>query len=286
MRRLRMLLTISSLLVSALSAQEEAKPLTRQQVMGVLDVLKGDAADSVIAKIQRQGVNFQMTAADEQDLSLAGASPSLLAVIGQSYRQPGPAPITSGPALGKDELMMLLQNGVTGDRLEALVAARGVNFEATPTVEQDFAQAGAGERLIRLMKLRNMPTANAAAAQPHWPAPPPPQAPWSQSALPVSASSTQQLPQQQTEAQPAVPHNGCIALKSIGSHALRNIMLAGVAGALVSKQQYQVVDAITYPVRIGKKFHGDELQTIQAGGTKVVILDKHYSGDDLGKACR
>ena len=77
----------------------------------------------------------------------------------------------------------------------------------------------------------------------------------------------------------------CLAVKSAGSHALRNILLAGVAGALISKQQYQVVDAVNYPARPGQKFHGNDLQTIQSGGTKVVILDKNYSGEDLRKAC-
>ena len=77
---------------------------------------------------------------------------------------------------------------------------------------------------------------------------------------------------------------GCVAVKPIGSHALRNIMLAGVAGALISKQQYQVVGVNGYPARVGQKFHGNDLQTIQGSGTKVVILDKRYSEGDL-KAC-
>ena len=79
---------------------------------------------------------------------------------------------------------------------------------------------------------------------------------------------------------------GCIAVKSIGSHAFRNIMLAGLAGALISKQQYQVVRSVSYPARIGQKFHGNDLQTLQTSGTKIVILDKHYSGEDLERACR
>ena len=77
---------------------------------------------------------------------------------------------------------------------------------------------------------------------------------------------------------------GCLAVKSIGSHAVRNIMLFGVAGALVSKQQYAVVDAVDYPARVGEKFHGNDLQTI-ANSTKVVVLDKHYTPEDLHNAC-
>jgi len=100
-------------------------------------------------------------------------------------------------------------------------------------------------------------------------------------AQPAATSSTQQ-----SGAQPApTSSNGCLAVKPIGSHAFRNIMLAGVAGAIISKQQYEVVDVVNYPGRVGQKFHGNDLQTIQSSGTKVVILDKHYTPEDLQKAC-
>ena len=75
-------------------------------------------------------------------------------------------------------------------------------------------------------------------------------------------------------------------MKDAGSHAFRNIMLAGVVGALVSKKQYQVVYAADYPAKIGQKLHGNDLQILQTGGTRIVILDKKYTADDLHKACR
>ena len=61
-------------------------------------------------------------------------------------------------------------------------------------------------------------------------------------------------------------------------------MRGGVAGAIVSKQQYKVVDFINYPATIGQKFHGNALQTIQSSGTKVTILDKHYTQADIDAA--
>jgi hypothetical protein len=84
---------------------------------------------------------------------------------------------------------------------------------------------------------------------------------------------------------PTTESKGCIAVKDVGSHAFRNIMLAGVAGALISKKQYEVVDVVSYPAKVGQKFHGNDLQTIQTGGTRIVILDKKYSGEELMKAC-
>jgi cell wall-associated NlpC family hydrolase len=94
--------------------------------------------------------------------------------------------------------------------------------------------------------------------------------------------------QPQTAAAPAAAQTaskGCLAVKPIGSHAFRNIMLAGVAGALISKQQYQVMDVVDYPVSLGTKYHGNDLQTISSNGIKVVILDKHYKPEELKKAC-
>lgn len=87
-------------------------------------------------------------------------------------------------------------------------------------------------------------------------------------------------------ARPITPPSGCLAVRDVGSHAFRNIMLGGLAGALVSKKQYQVVYAADYPAKIGQKFHGNDLQTLQTGGTRVVILAKNFSSEDLNKACR
>jgi hypothetical protein len=103
-------------------------------------------------------------------------------------------------------------------------------------------------------------------------------------ALPSFAQQPFQPQQSSQSNQP--PSKGCIAVKSIGSHAFRNIMLAGVAGALISKQQYQVVDAAAYPAQIGQKFHGDTLQALGSSGTRVVILDKKYTAADLNNACQ
>ena len=94
----------------------------------------------------------------------------------------------------------------------------------------------------------------------------------------AQAQSADQAAQTQTRS--------CLAVKPMGSHAFRNIMLLGVAGALISKQQYQVVDATDYPARVGQKFHGNELQTIGSTGTRIVILDKRYTVADLHAACQ
>jgi len=111
----------------------------------------------------------------------------------------------------------------------------------------------------------------------------------------AQSAQTQPGAPTQSSAQPVQPQSGaqqaqssaggCIAVRPIGSHAARNIFLFGIAGAIISKQQYEVVDAVNYPAHVKEKYHGNDLQTIQGAGTKVVVLDKHYTPDDLHKAC-
>jgi hypothetical protein len=109
----------------------------------------------------------------------------------------------------------------------------------------------------------------------------------------AAALSAAQQPSQPQQAVPAVSQpapvqsapKGCIAVQPIGSHAFRNVMLLGAAGAFISKHQYKVVDLVDYPAQMGQKYHGDDLQTIQGSGTRVVLLPKKYTQDQLRKAC-
>ncbi len=113
----------------------------------------------------------------------------------------------------------------------------------------------------------------------------------------ASQPQQQSQGQQLTQPQPAVQPNsqagaaqsaskGCIAVEDVGSHAFRNIMLLGAAGAFMSKHQYKVVDVSGYPAQVGQKFHGDDLHMIQGGGTRVVLLPKKYTQDMLRSACQ
>lgn len=96
----------------------------------------------------------------------------------------------------------------------------------------------------------------------------------------ISSSATPILAQQAM-----LTRHGCVAVRSIGSHIVRNTILWGATGALLSKEQYQVVDVLDYPARIGEKLHGGDLQTISSSA-KVVVLEKHYTADELHRACQ
>ncbi len=96
-------------------------------------------------------------------------------------------------------------------------------------------------------------------------------------AVPLLAQQqpTQPAPQQEKQ---------CLTVVNAGSHAFRNIMLGGIAGAVISKAQYKVIDSVNYPAHEGQKFHGNDLQTMQTAGVHVTIVDKTYTQEDVAKA--
>ena len=90
---------------------------------------------------------------------------------------------------------------------------------------------------------------------------------------------------QQEPTQPAPQQaKQCLTVVNAGSHAFRNIMLGGIAGAVISKAQYKVIDSVNYPAHEGQKFHGNDLQTMQTAGVHVTIMDKSYTQEDVAKA--
>ncbi len=78
----------------------------------------------------------------------------------------------------------------------------------------------------------------------------------------------------------------CLAVQSAGSHTFRNMVLTGgIAGSLMSKEQYKVVAVTNYPAKVGDKFHGNDLETIKGNGTTVVLVGKKATKDDIKTAC-
>lgn len=80
----------------------------------------------------------------------------------------------------------------------------------------------------------------------------------------LSGLAQQLNPQQSdTQSQSAVSKPArCIAVKELGSHALRNGNPANPAEELISKNEYEVIDVVNYPdarFQIGRRFHGHEL---------------------------
>lgn len=176
----------------------------------------------------------------------------------------------SSVKLTNSDVVEMTRAGLSTDIIVAKIQGSSCSFDTSPAALGALKSAGVGQAVILAM----VKSSNEA-----------PPSEGSGRLAPSAQPETRSGAAEAVKTAAAAPSKGCMAVKPIGSHAFRNIMLAGVAGALISKQQYQVVDVVDYPARIGHKFHGNDLQTIQSSATKVVILEKHYTSEDLHKAC-
>ncbi len=177
---------------------------------------------------------------------------------------------SSSAKLTNSDIVEMSKAGLSVDVIAAKMQDSDCSFDTSPAALVALKSAGVPDSIIlAIVKTPSRAVPSGGAAAPAAPAQP-------------------QAIQRAAEAASApveAPSKGCIAVKPIGSHAVRNIMLAGVAGAIISKQQYQVIDAVGYPAKVGQKFHGNDLQTIQSSGTKVAILGTYYTDEDFQKAC-
>lgn len=168
------------------------------------------------------------------------------------------------PMLTNEDVGSLLKSGLSPEIVVAEVNASICDFNTSTTALQELKAAGVPDNVILAMVQAPKGAPRAATGQP-------------------SAQST--LVGNQTDSSYRTPSRGCMAVRPVGSHAFRNVMLLGVAGAFISHEQYQVVDVVDYPSHVGQKYHGNDLQTIESGGAKVALLPKHYTAEDLHKAC-
>lgn len=152
-----------------------AVPANSQQTPAVQTIIKKDGllkairlngltTEELIDRIKERGVDFQVTPDVEKELQDAGADSQLIKAVRDSYRTPTPptpvvAPSSSKPVaqpashsnrppLNNDEVLTLLQSGVPSERVEKLVADRGVNFTLNTQISQTLRTAGAMPSLI------------------------------------------------------------------------------------------------------------------------------------------
>ncbi len=84
-------------LAGTVAAQSESRPSRPIRRTGVLAALKvnGLSTSEFIGEIERRGVDFRMTAQDEQEFIGAGARPEIIAAIRANYRGGGTTPSNS-----------------------------------------------------------------------------------------------------------------------------------------------------------------------------------------------
>lgn len=114
----------------------------------VLELLHSQAPESnIIAKIEDNGVNFEVNPEVEEKLRAAGASQKLI----ESVRYMAGAKVSEADAqaLSLSQIMHLLEGGaVAKDRLFTLVQQRGVSFRLDRAAEDRLRQGGANEKLM------------------------------------------------------------------------------------------------------------------------------------------
>lgn len=159
---------------------------------GLLDAIKLNALSTkeLVARIQQRGVDFQLTPADEAELTRAGARPEIISAARDNYRPPVAAAAPSrppaastppgnggntarpaanvpdGPPLGKNEIITLLQNGVPPTRVEQVVEKRGVSFSVTPEIAREITAAGGTRSLVGAITEKSLAETAAAGSSP------------------------------------------------------------------------------------------------------------------------
>src|ERR687890_208840 len=77
----------------AASTQTAKKPITKQGLVNAVKI-NGLSTNELVQQIERRGVDFQMTAADESDLQSVGARPEIIAAARSNYRPASAAAAT------------------------------------------------------------------------------------------------------------------------------------------------------------------------------------------------
>ncbi|HZI18100.1 MAG TPA: hypothetical protein VEY09_05835 [Pyrinomonadaceae bacterium] len=147
---------------------QNKKPISKTGLINSVRI-NGLTTRELVQQIERRGVDFEMTAADEGELRAAGARPEVIEAARANHRaaaapavaarptapvrpantsSSGSAPVPAGPPLSKSEVVTMLQGGIAPARVEQFVEVRGVNFAFSPEVASEIKQAGGNNALL------------------------------------------------------------------------------------------------------------------------------------------
>ncbi|MET0622907.1 MAG: hypothetical protein ABW250_08005 [Pyrinomonadaceae bacterium] len=165
----------AALLFAGAASTQTKKPITKQGLVNAVKI-NGLSTRELVSQIERRGVDFEMTAADESDLQSVGARPEIIAAARSNYRPavaatapprvttapprtnttPAAAGVPDGPPLSKAEIVTMLQGGIPAARVEQFVEKRGVSFQVTPEVAREITSAGGNRSLVGAITERSM----------------------------------------------------------------------------------------------------------------------------------
>jgi tetratricopeptide (TPR) repeat protein len=134
-------------LVFALPAGAQQKPLTQEQVQGLVRTGLGD--DSGAKLIEEHGINFAPTEDFLQSLKAAGASEAFLTAL-RAAKPPEAA--SAKKPLNKEQIFALLVSQVPSHRVTMLVQEHGIDFDPTDDYVQQVRLAGGDDELVNALK--------------------------------------------------------------------------------------------------------------------------------------
>jgi TonB family protein len=113
----------------------------------------GHDAGALLRQVEQRGVNFRLSAADEQEFAAAGAPPALVAAVRGNNRTP----------VGREELEEMLRSNRRstrrgGNAIVAELKKRGADFEVTPKDRIALRKAGASAAVLAALRANYRPT--------------------------------------------------------------------------------------------------------------------------------
>ena len=146
-RKTLTLLMLAMGLVFALSAWAQQKPLTQDQVQGLVRDGLGDESGAKL--IEQRGIDFAPAEDFLQSLKAAGASEAFLKAL-RAAKPPEAA--SAKKPLNQVQIFALLAGQVTSPRVAMLLRERGIDFEPTDDYLQEVRLAGGEDELISALK--------------------------------------------------------------------------------------------------------------------------------------
>ena len=185
-------ITLLCLQTSLLSSIALAQQHKRISLEGLIEAIKigGLSEEELAGIVVERGVDFRPTPEAGQQLRTAGASEPFIGVVRRSYRSEdgsvpeaappetpsGAAPVAGvpgpeatpprvdspdadlppweqpGPALSKDQILLLLQSGTPPARVERMIQVRGMSFDWSPEIGDELQSAGGRPSLMELVE--------------------------------------------------------------------------------------------------------------------------------------
>ena len=138
--RLFVLIVLLTVLAAAGAPQETGRPLTKDQVMDL--VAAGMDSETLAAKVQQRGIDFEASEDYLQSLRSAGAKDVLINALLAAHPKP----------LNRRQVLALVVGNVPSQRAAAIVVQHGLDFAPDETYLDSLRLAGAEEVLVAAVR--------------------------------------------------------------------------------------------------------------------------------------